>query len=353
MRYWSVLAALLAQLDGGTADAGSCEPVGNMSKFSFAFDRTFSSPDENAEDALYPNAYEWNLGQSYIGRCACPGSSIARGTYFSTRTSLPNGVGRVVNGVNIQFYEINRNLQLGTEVYLAGEVKKFRPTPWTKLYNEGIGKLTCQNGFTVGDIMFESGSRGRLHLLIRRPFVGTIRVPEFKVLEVLGSMNDATTVPAKPLVGLFMSMNVTVPQNCRLAAGQLTTIDFGALIPASLANPGAVGQKPVQRTFHIKCTNISAGVKINLALEGRPHGTDARYLETTHPNVAVAMESSGKLVPPSAPGALPAGNQLIPIALDYDNLRALFDLTAWPVKMSERPAPGGFQGSATLKFDFE
>ena len=352
-RIWqsaSIVSLLL--LLGGVASAGVCEPVGTAQKFSFAFNRVFTAPEENAANALYPNAYEWNLGRVYSGRCVCPSRSLPAGTYFTTRTSLVKGVIRTVNGVNVQFYEINRNLQLGTEIYLAGLVKDFRPTPWSSLFNENTGSFNCSNGYApVAN--FETGSRGRLHLLISRPFVGVINVPEFKVLDVYGSMGDANAVPTRPLVGLFMSMSVTVPQNCKLVPGQSTTIDFGPLISSQLASPGGARQSAVSRNFAIQCTNISAGVRINLSLEGRPHGRDARYLETSHQNVAVAMESGGKLVPPSVPGALPAGNQLIPIALDYDNLRALFDLIAWPVRMTERPAPGAFQGSATLKFDFE
>ncbi|WP_249605121.1 fimbrial protein [Chromobacterium sp. IRSSSOUMB001] len=342
----------LMLLLGDMARAGACEPVDNAQRFSFAFNRVFATPEENATDALYPNAYEWNLGRLYSGRCACSGSTLPGGVYFTTRTSLAKGMSRGVNGVNVQFYEINRNLQLGTEIYLAGLVKAFKPTPWSRLFNENTGSFNCSQGSALVS-NFETGSRGRLHLLISRPFVGVINVSEFKVLDVFGSMHDAGAEPVKPLVGLFMSMSVTVPQNCRLAPGQSTTIDFGSLLASQLAVPGGSRQGAVSRSFYIQCANISAGVRINLALEGRPHGRDARYLETSHQNVAVAMESGGKLVPPTVPGALPVGNQLIPIALDYDNLRALFDLTAWPVKMTERPVPGAFQGSATLKFDFE
>lgn len=349
----SIGVMLLSFLLGGMANAGPCEPTGSVPRFSFAFNRTFTSPDDNAAGALYPNAHRWELGDTYVARCACAGAETPFKVFYTTRTELPKGERRTVNGVPLQFYVLNRNLQVGVEVFLAGEVRQYKAVPWDSLSNEMTGQRRCRNGESIDSRPFETGSRGRVHLLISRPFVGTLNVPEFKVLDVFGVQGYATAPGSVPMVSLFMSMGVTVPQNCKLAAGQQTTIDFGPLIAGQLARPGAARQSAVSRTFQIQCTNISAGVKINLALEGRPHGRDARYLETTHQNVAVAMESAGKLVPPSLPGGTPAGGQLIPIALDYDNLRALFGLTAWPVKMVENPTPGGFQGSATLKFDFE
>ena len=335
----------------GAVAAGPCEPIDTIQKFSVPFDRTFTKPEENATNALYPSAGLWDLGKYYSAQCACSGASIAGVFFYTTTSPLAKGELRAVNGVSMQFYEATRNLQIATEIYIAGNIASYKPTPWASLSNQGTGSSNCQNGYILGELA--TGNKGKVHLLISRPFVGTVVVPEFKVLDLYAMAGGSTPAATKPVMSLYMSMNVTVPQNCKLAPGQQTSIDFGSLIPSQLASPGAMGQKKVNRNFQIQCTNISAGVKVNLALEGRPHGQDPRYLETTHQDVAVAMESGGKLVAPTLQGATPGAQQLIPIALDYQSLKAQFDLSAWPVKMQPRPEPGAFQGSATLKFDFE
>ncbi|WP_197081443.1 fimbrial protein [Chromobacterium sp. LK1] len=352
MWHWSgVATALLTLLLSGMAGAGPCEPVEAAQKFSVLFDKTFTKPEDNAIGMVFPNAYTWDLGTYYPGRCACTGTSSRSDTFFTTKTSLIAREIRVVDGRSVQFYEINRNLQVATEIFIVGG-KGFMPTPWVDLNNGNQGSEPCRNGF-VSPIHFGTGSKGRVHLLISYPFVGTLAVPEFKVLDLYAVRSDPKPAATKSIMGLYMSMNVTVPQNCKLVPGQQTSIDFGSLMPSQLVSPGAAGQKVVNRNFQIQCSNISAGVKINLALEGRPHGQAPRYLETTHQDVAVAMESGGKLVAPTLLGAIPIANQLIPITLDYQSQKAQFDLSAWPVKMRPRPQPGAFQGSATLKFDFE
>lgn len=344
--------ALLGLLLSSAAAAGPCETVGNAQKFSVPFNKTFTKPEDNATDKVFPNAYTWSLEQDYPGRCECKkGEVTSSQAFFTTDTPLVKGGLRTVNGVSVQFYEVNRNLQMATEIYLAGQVKEYKLTPWTSLGNRGQDSHTCPKGYV--DVGFSTGGKGRVHLLINRPFVGTVVVPEFKVLDMYAVYGASMPTATQAIMGLYMSMSVAVPQNCKLAPGQQTTIDFGSLIASQLASPGAARQKAVSRNFDIQCTNISAGVKINLALEGRPHELDPRYLETTHQDVAVAMESGGKLVPPTLLGAMPIANQLIPITLDYASQKAQFDLSAWPVKMRPRPQPGAFQGSATLKFDFE
>lgn len=350
---------LCLQLLGAFAVAGVCapgtspsEPLGGPQQFRFRFDKVFSDPASNAQGMVYPLAYEWNLGKSYPVVCACNGNGkVPREIRYSTKTELSLGANRPVGGKTIQFYQVNRYLQAGTEIYLAGGTLNFLPTPFVNQSNKDTDSVECRDGYAINTL--GSGARGRVHLLISRPFVGTVQVPEFKVLDMYGSMGTPNEVLYWPLVSLYMSLSVTVPQNCMLAAGQQTVIDFGEIPLSSLPPAGAAGKHAVNRVFHIQCTNISAGVSVHLSLEGRSHGQDPRFLETSHSDVAIALESGGRLVPPTTPGTTPTSSQLIPIALDFQSLQAQFQLLAWPVRMTGRPAPGPFQGNASLRFDFE
>lgn len=355
----SFVTVLLTLLLCTRVEAGYCEPENNTERVEFAFNKTLGSTEGNVGGSVLADAHSWNTGGHYNVNCDClaPGQEYRSNVFFSTKTTLNKGVSRTINGAVIQFYEINRNLQVGTEIYLGEGVQAFRATPW-----EGVDNLTTTSSRcpVVGGaidatvrVPLTTARRGRLHLFINSPFTGSVSVPEFKVLDLYGNMTSPKPMSVRPIMSLFMSVNVVVPPRCQLAAGQQTSIDFGALSPAQLASPGAGRQGVVKRNFQIQCSNVSAKVKVSLALEGRPYGQDARYLKTSHGGIAIAMESGGKLVPPSRPGSTPASNQLIPIALDYPSLKARFDLLAWPVKMQPRPEPGAFQGNATLLFDFE
>lgn len=332
--------------------AGACKPSGgNAKRFDVAFIKTFTDTSDNSAGALFANTHNWDLGGSYPGSCTCWTSQSKRNIHYTTiiNSDLLEGAVKSVNGRNVQFYRINKNLEVGSEIYIQGALRNYFPIPFSNLDNKSE-ETGCSG--TSMSVSFTSGSKGKVHLLINRPFVGTSVIPATKLFDLYASMTIPSP-PSLPIAAVYLSAEVTVPQNCKLAPGQQTTIDFGELLPPQLASPGSGGLNAVNRSFQIQCANISAGVKINLALEGRPHELDARYLETTHQDVAVAMESGGKLVEPNVPGAIAGPQQLVPIALDYPSQKAQFDLSAWPVKMRARPQPGAFQGSATLKFDFE
>ncbi|UGA38647.1 fimbrial protein [Chromobacterium haemolyticum] len=343
----------------GITHAGVCTNA-SFSIPAFHFSKTYHNAAENpAAGTLLPNVHSWQLDK-YSATCFCSTSKTPRRTYFFTRIWLESAGGETINGKDIQFFRINPYVEVGVELFLGGAVQRYMPLPWwNPLTNdEAQGEDSCTYNTAVSSYMvdrhnLDTGTRGRVHLRISKPFSGTVNVPAFVVFQLLGATDSSAEYNAFPLENLVMSLNVSVPQSCTLAAGQVASIDFGALPPEALATPGGADKNAVKRTFQIQCNNIASGAAVQLSLEGQPQGQDPRYLATSHSAVGIAMESSGKLVPPTPPGATPAGSQHIPIALDYQSQQAQFQLLAWPVKMTTRPSPAPFQGSATLRFDFE
>lgn len=338
-----------------TAAAGPCYPSNGAPQFSFSFNKEYNNSAESpAAGTVLTNAYSWDLGRSYEALCFCQGESVLNGpTFFTTFSSLPLGENRLVNGANLQFYRLNDYVQVGVEVYVAGNVERYLPTPWYRTSNQLTDARPCNSEGMAPVNNYETGSKGRLHLLISRRFVGTITVPRTTLLSMYGSKQHSESPPFLPMVELSMSLSVTVPQNCTLAEGQPRTFDFGTLSPADVASPNEAAKNAVSRSFWIQCSNIAAGVKINLSLEGHPSQQSPFYLSSSHPDVALSLTSDGRLVVPTIPGLAPTGLQLIPFQY-YPQLQGgELKLEAWPVKMRPLPAPGAFQGSATIRFDYE
>lgn len=336
------------------ADAGACAPQYQAPEFSFDFIKEYHNPLEApAVGTLLTNAYTWNLGRNYSTVCDCNGQSeLAAVRYYTTTTTLPEGEKLRIDGEDIQFYRISPYVQAGTLIYMAGGRQYHIATPWHKISNlDKSASDQCNRG-TVLFHNTATGSKGRLHLLISRRFAGTLHLPRFLLLSLYGANEHADSPLVTPIMKLYMSLSVTVPQSCTLAEGQHTTFDFGTLSPADVASPNEAAKNVVSRSFWIKCSNIDSSVKINLSLEGQPSRSPF-YLSSSHPDVALGLTSNGRRVFPTQPGLAPTGLQLIPFQYYPQFQGGELKLEAWPVRMQPLPAPGAFQGSATIRFDYE
>ncbi|MBT8767715.1 fimbrial protein [Metapseudomonas boanensis] len=349
------LPALLALAIPGLAHGGVCSPDSGAPAFDFSFKATFNSPEENSHLKVMPNAYEWNLGRNYPGSCSCskPGGTIPAEFHFTTKTDLAKGYTAAVNGEQRQFFQVNRNIQVASEVWIDGERLQFVPMPLDSLSNLKTGTFGCGSDGRV-DVHFTTGSKGRLHLLIDKPFIGESVIPRTKLFDLMAIMEGTSATGAPPMVNVWMSGSVVVPQSCQLAPGQAMTIDFGNLTPWELPAPGESPQHTVSRTFKVQCKNISDTVAINLTLEGNHHLEQRNALAVNDRNdLAIILKNDGRIVPPLAENAAPSPSHLIPLTFSQADQSGEFNLEAYPIKTKEHVEPGQFTSQATVKFEFE
>ncbi len=351
--------AVLVLAVPGFAFAGQCSPKGGTHSFNFAFSYTFTSPEENRPQKVMPNAHTWDLGRQYSGSCKCsrPDSIISDHAYFTSRTDLAKGHTATVDGTEMQFYQVNRNIQVAAEVWIDGKRQAFVPIPFSTLSNmgapEGSAPFKCRSDGTIA-VDFYTGRKGRLHLMIDKPFIGESVIPKTKLLEILGTLEQASSTGATPLANVWMSGSVIVPQSCELAPGQVTTIDFGNLNPWEVAEPGETPQRTVSRTFKVQCRNISEMVAINLTLEGAPHVVQTNALAVNgRSDLAIILKNNGRIVPPLREFATPKPEHLIPLTFNQPEQKGEFDLEAYPIKAEKYLDPGEFKSQVTLKFEFE
>ncbi|MNR42874.1 hypothetical protein D3C85_1614390 [compost metagenome] len=112
---------------------------------------------------------------------------------------------------------------------------------------------------------------------------------------------------------------MSVPQSCKLAPGQITTIEFDNVEPYKLAVPGAASPANTrERTFQVVCTNISQGIGINLSLES-PANTHFPNIFATHgrTDLGIQVNNNGRILSPLLPKAAPHPANIIPLTLNY------------------------------------
>ncbi|BAN46420.1 fimbrial protein [Metapseudomonas resinovorans] len=334
--------------------AGDCTPTGGARQFEFPFSATFTSPDDNAPQRVLANAHAWNLGQNYPGSCTCsrPGVTYGSSFIYTTRTDLPAGYSAEVGGQTRQFYQVNRNIQVASEVWVAGQRNAYMPVPLSAVSNlMTVNRICSTTGITT--TAFASGGMGRLHLMIDRPFIGEVVIPRTRLLDMVGAYEVAPTAAAQPMASVWMSGRVVVPQSCRLAPGQVTTIDFGQLNPGELPMPGQNPRRTVSRVFQVQCENIAQMVSIDLSLEGITHSSEPSALAVNERrDLAIVLRHDGRQLQPVPQNAKPGPEHIIPLTFDQGSQRGEFQLEAYPIKLTPILPPGTFNSQVTLKFDF-
>jgi type 1 fimbria pilin len=357
LRLWPLLTLFLMS---GLASVGDCQPEGARQQFRFDFNAQFDSPDDNAPRRIMPNAYHWDLGRGtyYSMRCVCePDNLRTPFAYYTATSNLRAGYRAIVEGKSMQFFQINRNLQVAGEVWISARRQEFVPIPFTNESNGGSNPALGQCDF--GTIVFrnavDTGSEGKLHLMIDQPFIGESIIPSTQIVQLTAGLSSHPSGRAVPVAEVWMSGRVVVPQSCRLAAGQNTVIDFGTLMPSEILRAGQAPQRAESRTFRIQCENIGESVLIDLSLSGAPHVREPGLLAVNaRDDLAIALRSGSRSIAPLPPTQLstPAPNQRIPIDLNQPQQQASFDLEAYPVRMAEQLEAGPFASQVTLKFEF-
>jgi type 1 fimbria pilin len=334
--------------------AGACTADKGTHQFHFPFQATFNDPSENSHQSTMANAHTWNLPSTYSATCICrSGGGMDTSTpelYFSAATPLAPGYQGQVNAKTMQFFKVNRNIQVAFEVFIGGNRNEYIAAPFSMEGNRRYER--CSYGSIQGND-FASGGRGRLHLMIDRPFVGQARIPSTRVLDVYGTYYHDDPQPSTPMASVWMSGEVNVPQSCRLEPG-VVTIDFDKRSAHEIARIGEPAQKPISRTLQVKCNNISEMVGINLSFEGRPSPVDSDILAVNDRNdLGIVLENNGRVVPPVNPGGTPGKRNNIELEFNPADQRGQFSIEAYPVRLKEYPTPGEFKSQVTLKFDFE
>ncbi len=304
--------------------------------------KTITSPDENKAGQSFPDAYTWDLGQTYQATCDCPTGELYGLIYFTSKTDLPSGHS---DGAQ-QYYKVNDNVEVATKIWIHGYLQQYVNVPFTSVlngYNPNNPYWGCGNSTN-----WASGSRGQLSLYIAKPFVGSVSFSK-TVVALYGTTVDGEAPGPQPLSLVNITGSVVVPQNCVINAGQVVTVDFGNLLSTDFKT---AGQKPngfTDKTFNvpIQCTNIGASVNLTLSLQATPSAQNNQAIASSNTNVGVVVTSSeGAVIIPND------ANSIIPFNTDVSG-NASVTLKAYPVSTTgNAPAEGVFSALATLRVDF-
>ena len=339
---WGIVAGLtaLAMPVQALAATGWCQNnSGTPFQDSFSFIETFTNPAQNQAGMEFNRLYQWNTGGTYQAKCDCDSASGV--TYF--KATIPGLVAtQTRSGLN--FYQLNKYLEIASELYIAGGVNDYIPTPIHDKSNQNNQGYACNTGGTI----FNTGSKGYISLYFTRPFVGQVMIPPTIILNVYGTRKTGS-YSGTPLTQISMSGSVTVPQSCEINLGQPININFGDIAGNDFKT---INQMPTGFTPHVvnmtvACTNISAGVKISLSFQGTKDIHDGTALATTNNDIAVRIENITGV-------KIPVLSGLLPVNLNYSTQTGDTTMKIYPINTTGNlPTGGGFTATATIQAEIE
>lgn len=343
---WSVLFSGQAL---AAADWGPCTPDTTHS-FSATLEKTITDTSKNASGSVFSDFWSWDLGGSYNAVCDCPAGTDKSYVYYKTTSSLP--LGQVVSGR--QYFIVNDNIQISTDVWIQGEVQDYVPVPFTDKSNESANRGSCDVDPEDSGI-FTTGSKGKLSLYINHPFVGELTIPGTNIMDLFGTRKPGF-YNATPMASVFFSGHIIVPQGCELSSGSTLEIPFGEFKASDFTDrKGLIPKNATKYTkeLQFKCTNISDGVKIFLHIEGMPNANDRNAIDMGNPDIGAIIEGeNGNILVPNDSNV----NQQLKVSERIDETHRVAStlLSAYPISTTGKaPAAGEFEGIATMRIDLE
>lgn len=308
--------------------------------------------NKNVKGFLFPKAFQWQLGATYMATCDCDPVQEAESktqphNYYSTTTRLQQGH---TDGA-YQFLKLNEYLEIGLDVWVGGTRQAYVPVPWVNVDNM-IGttgnnyQYKCKGSTLTDRAVFSTGSMGRMKIYINKPFVGTTFIQNVEVIDIYGSTISGS-YGGTPMSSVYISGAVTAPQNCEINAGQMVTVDFGKIWAGDFTTKG---QRPNNTTpknisVPLKCNNIAAFANLTLRIESEPSAETPEAIKSNNPDVGVEiLDNNGKLLLPNT--------GLVPFSIN-ENFEATVTFKAVPVSTTgNTPASGLFQAQAYIRIDF-
>ena len=343
---WGIFAGLAALMVSPQvmAATGWCQNNrGVPFQDSFSFIETFTNPAQNQTGMQFDRLYRWSTGGEYWATCDC---ADWRGGVTMYKATIPGLVATQTRG-RLNYYQLNKYLEIASELFIAGRLNQFVPTPVVDQSNLLYRNTDCPP--RGGN--FLTGSQGYISLYFTRPFVGQVTIPPTVILNVYGT-KTAGSYSSIPMTQISMSGSVTVPQSCEINTGQPINIDFGDIAANNFktANQMPTGFTPHTVNMTVACTNISAGVKIALSFQGTPDTHDSSALATSNRDIAIRIENITGLRIPVLSGLLSVNMH----NMNYTSQRGDATMRIYPINTTgNSPAGGGFTATATIQAEIE
>lgn len=180
----------------------------------------------------------------------------------------------------------------------------------------------------------------------RKMIGGTYRKNIF--LGAWGGCEGLCAAPTETYANVYLSYNITVPENCELNAGDIVTVDFGKVPTRAFKTAGAKaeGVNPQTRSIALKCSNIEQQASLTMRVEADK--VNGNIVVSDNPDVGFVV-TDGR----SNPLTPNLSTSVIPFKMDSSG-RADVVIKTYPASVTgQQPTEGPVSSRAYLRVDFQ
>lgn len=146
---------------------------------------------------------------------------------------------------------------------------------------------------------------------------------------------------------IYLHINLTVPQTCKLNAGDVIDVDFGNISSGAFKTAGAIAQgvQPQSRDISVKCDNIAGNAQLTIRMQADKTSGDIVVSDNNDVGFRVTNNNGVPLIPNNL-------SSVIPFTLD-SNARQNVTIRVYPVSVTgNKPKEGHVTSLAYLRVDF-
>lgn len=292
---------------------------------------TITDPEQNKPGQELDNFATWSRAASAHIICDAPKATRK----FTGKSDLP--VSSVDSGKT--WYNVNEYLD-------AAVSTRGHYIPFTNV----SGGIAGDQG---GNMQLTFGASGYIDIRFKKAFIGSTTFTNLHIADIYMTHSSSVQSPI-PLLSVYLSGSVTVPQNCTINAGAVIKIDLGTMYNTDFTTAGQKPNGVTPKSFPVPITcNYGASIAaLTLRMEGTPSAEVSSALQTDNKDVGVIVADSNGT--PLRPGDFSSHIPLSLDAVDSDTYTSNVMLQVWPVSTTGlSPAEGTFTALATLRIDFD
>ena len=272
--------------------------------------------------------------------------------YFSSRLNDEHLIPYPARGEGAFIFkshpEIGIKIFMGIQDAAAGGKILYHLMPFDNVSNNcaptGAMSLYCRTG-----VILEAGREYKIQVFLTKRLVGGFKIPSVDIGYLYGASepNESSDIM---LARIHMAMDIIVPENCVIEAGELIQIDFGKIKSSDFydAGPGNIALNTNKATSNVlfDCIGISAGIGLNASIQAVNVEND--YIISSNPSIGFRFsDQDGNVLQPNNT------NSGITSIIDQ-NQKVNFPFQVWPIFIGgNRPTTGVVKGEAFLRLDFE
>lgn len=285
----------------------------------------------------------WSQNDGYDVTCDCSNPTDAA-VHERTVSALP--VAMTKDGH--EFYQINEYLQAAAIMHIASHRNADFNVPFD---DESTGETSEHADQCYPKAMtWHDAAFGTIIFRISKPFVGFTHFNHIKIFSLYAARNANALGSGQPVVDVYVSGTITVPQKCTLDLNNMIEMNFGNIAASRFVKAGAgnipENVNPQSHNISIQCQNIDAFAQLAMRIEASQTNDNIILSDNEDVGFIIGDKNRNPLTPNNI-------NSQLPFTLD-DNSAANVTITAWPVSVTgKKPKEGTFTAESYLRVDFD